>query len=633
MTKRIYFLLTAVVLCCGRLPGQIAVTGYNHVALAVKDLNVSARFYREVMGLTPVEVPENLKAIRYWFKVAPGQELHLLAGRVDPVANNDRNGAHFSITIPNADPVEAYLKKIALPYVRQKRFDGAFQIFITDPDGYVIELNEPKVVPDAPKIAHEMKAIGDFDHHGDIGKVRHEGATDYDPSTQTYRLRGSGSNIWFKKDELQYAWKHQTGNFILQAQGGLVGQGVDPHRKFGWMVRTSLDTNAAMVCATVHGDGLTAIQFRKQAGMNIEEVKAPVKMPDIIQLERRGRSFFLSVAHFGEPFWTVEVPDFDLPQELHAGLFVCAHNADVVEEAWFSNVRVIVPVKNNFTPYRDYIGSNLESIDVNTGQRSILYSENAPLQAPNWTNDGQSLIYNKSGVMYRWDFATGKSMEIPTGKVRQNNNDHVLSFDGKMLGLSSSSGAPEQGSLVYTVPLEGGEPQLITPLGPSYLHGWSPDNKWLTYTGRRNDEYDIYKVRSKGGKEIRLTNTQGLDDGSEYSPDGKFIYFNSTRSGMMQLWRMNTDGKKQVQLTNDGFNNWFPHVSPDGKWIVFLSYSSEIQPDQHPFYQHVYLRKMPADGSAPPVVIAYFYGGQGSINTPSWSRDGKQVAFVSNTGM
>jgi TolB protein len=631
--KRIVFLLTACLLCRFAASGQIAVTGYNHVALAVKDLDASTLFYKEVVGLKPVPVPENLKAIRSWFYIGPGQELHLLAGRVHPVANNDRNGAHYSITIPNADPVEAYLKKLGLPYHRQQRFDGAFQIFIADPDGYVIELNEPKVAPKTASVVYPTVKMGVFDHAGDVGDVRRKGSATYDSVAQTYRLRGAGSNIWFKKDEFQYAWKFQTGNFILQTRAGLVGPGVDPHRKFGWMARASLDTNAAMVCATVHGDGLTAIQFRKQAGANVEEVKSPVKMPDILQLERRGRSFFMSVARFGEPFWTVEVPDFDFPPELHVGLFVCSHHADAVEEAWFDNVRTITPAKPNFVPYREYIGSHLETVDITTGQRRILYSENASLQAPNWTNDNKALIYNKGGLLYRRDFATGKSAEIPTGTVRQNNNDHVLSFNGKMLGLSSSSGTPEQGSLIYTVPVEGGDPKLITPDGPSYLHGWSPNGKWLTYTARRKDnEYDIYKIPAAGGKEIQLTTTPGLDDGSEFSPDGKYIWFNSVRSGRMQLWRMDADGKNQTQRTFDAFNNWFPHLSPDGKWVVFLSYQLDVKPDDHPFYRHVYLRKMPADGSAPPQVIAYFYGGQGSINTPSWSPDGKSVAFVSNSG-
>lgn len=143
--KKTYALSIFFILLLQALPAQIPVTGYNHVALAVKDIQESAKFYGEFMGLERIEVPEHLKAIRSWFKIAPGQELHLLAGRTFPVTNNDPNLAHFSLTIPGADPVEAYLKEKNYPYLRQQRFDGAWQIYITDPDGYFIELNEPKV--------------------------------------------------------------------------------------------------------------------------------------------------------------------------------------------------------------------------------------------------------------------------------------------------------------------------------------------------------------------------------------------------------------------------------------------------------------------------------------------------------
>ncbi len=124
----------------------IAILSYNHVGLAVKDLKTSVAFYRDIIGLSPLDVPDNMLAIRRWFRVAPGQELHLLLGRENPVANNDKNGAHFSLSIPtnSADEIEAFLKEKNVLYHRQKRFDGAYQIYVTDPDGYVIELNEPK---------------------------------------------------------------------------------------------------------------------------------------------------------------------------------------------------------------------------------------------------------------------------------------------------------------------------------------------------------------------------------------------------------------------------------------------------------------------------------------------------------
>ncbi len=125
----------------------IPIQSYNHVGLYVKNLKESAKFYREIVGLQPLNVPDNLVAIRRWFQIAPGQELHLLLGRNEPVTNNDKNGGHFSWTIPakSADSIEAYLKEKGIAYHRQQRFDGAYQIYITDPDGYVIELNEPKV--------------------------------------------------------------------------------------------------------------------------------------------------------------------------------------------------------------------------------------------------------------------------------------------------------------------------------------------------------------------------------------------------------------------------------------------------------------------------------------------------------
>jgi Tol biopolymer transport system component len=474
--------------------------------------------------------------------------------------------------------------------------------------------------------------VGVFDNHNDVGAVQHAGSATYDSLAQQYTVSGSGANIWGANDQFHFLWKRMSGDFILQARGAFIGKGVDPHRKWGWMIRNSLDSSAAMASVHIHGDGLAAFQYRKERGSNIEEKRSAITAPDVIQLERRGNTYIMSVARFGDPFTETQLDSLSLSDEVYVGLFVCAHNNDVVEQAVFSNVRLIVPAGKDLVPYRHYLGSHIETMDVTTGQRQVVYSEPVSLQAPNWTPDGKTLIYNSKGLMYRLDLGTQKPEVIPTGNVKANNNDHVLSFDGKMLGLSSSSADPKWGSIVYTVPVQGGTPKQITPTGPSYLHGWSPDGKWLTFTGQRNNEFDIYKIPSGGGKEIRLTTTPGLDDGAEYTPNGKYIYFNSVRSGTMQLWRMKPDGSSQEQVTNDEYNNWFPHISPDGKWIAFLSFMPDVKPEEHPFYKHVYLRLMPVSGGTPKV-IGYVYGGQGTINTPSWAPDSKRIAFVSNTDM
>ncbi|HUF10306.1 MAG TPA: hypothetical protein VMO47_13380 [Rhodothermales bacterium] len=474
--------------------------------------------------------------------------------------------------------------------------------------------------------------IGWFDGQGDVGDVEIPGSSTYDPLSQEYTVVGSGTNMWYGEDEFQFVWKRITGDFIVRAHARFEGEGVNEHRKLGWIARSSLEPDSPYVDAAVHGDGLTSLQYRREKGADTEEVQSTAQAPDVIQLERTGDRYVMSVAKFGEPFLRWELSDIDLGDELYVGLFITAHDSTVSETAVFSNVRIVLPPGPGFVPYQNYLASNLEVLDVDTGRREIVYRHPQSIQAPNWTPDGKSLIFNGDGLLYKFDLFTRVPVPIDTDFAKRNNNDHVLSFDGKMLAISHHPEEHNGQSIVYVVPVEGGIPRKVTNEGPSYLHGWSPDGKWLTYTAQRNGEYDIYKIPTEGGEEVRLTTTPGLDDGSEYSPDGRYIYYNSVRSGTMQLWRMKPDGTGHEQLTDDGLNNWFPHISPDGKRMVFISYLPDVAPSDHPFYKQVYLRMMPADGGEP-TVIAYLYGGQGTINVPSWAPDSKRIAFVSNTGL
>ncbi len=479
--------------------------------------------------------------------------------------------------------------------------------------------------------------LGVFEHHADIGSPKLAGRATYNAATQEYRLTAGGYNVWFERDEMHFAWRMMRGDFILQARAEFVGTGVDPHRKAGVMIRDGLGEDAPYVDAVVHGDGLTSLQFRRTKGGATEQIESTVKGADVIQIERRGNTYTFSAARFGDPYSSIKIADVPLGDEVQVGLFLSSHNPDVIEHVIFHDVRLTRTAKPDFRPYRDYIGSQLELLDVRTGRRQMIYRSQQPFEAPNWTPDGLALIYNTSGTnpdtrgrLYRFDLATRQSQLLDTGFAIRNNNDHVLSFDGTMMGISDQS-TDKGESTIFTVPVAGGVPKRITPLTPSYLHSWSPDGKFLVYTGGRNGEFDIYKIPSDGsGPEIRLTTAKGVDDGPEFTPDGKYIYFNSVRSGKMQIWRMTPDGKNQERVTNDEFNNWFPHISPDGKWIAMISYGDDIEPADHPYYKQVYLRLMPIEGGTPKV-IAYVYGGQGTINVPSWSPDGTTIAFVSNS--
>ncbi|QJC53528.1 TolB family protein [Paenibacillus albicereus] len=273
------------------------------------------------------------------------------------------------------------------------------------------------------------------------------------------------------------------------------------------------------------------------------------------------------------------------------------------------------------------VASVLETIDVSTGERRALGEFEALIEAPNWTPDGKRLIVNCGGRLYAYELESGAAEEIPSGVAVRCNNDHVLSPDGRSLAVSHHTEGDGH-SRVYILPAEGGEPRLVTPLGPSYLHGWSPDGRTLAYCAERGGTYDVYVIGTEGGEERRLTDTPGLDDGPEYAPDGR-LWFNSTRTGLMQLWRMEPDGSGQRQMTfDDDRNSWFPHPSPDGRLVAYLAYRrGDVEPADHPPNRQVELRLLPAEGGESRL-LAELFGGQGTINVHSWSPDSRELAFV-----
>ena len=463
--------------------------------------------------------------------------------------------------------------------------------------------------------------VGLFESHSDVGTVLHPGSVDYDAAKKTYTISGSGENMWLGKDAFQFVWKKMSGDVTLTADISFLTKSGNEHKKAVLVFRQTLDEDSVYVDVAAHASGLTSLQFRDEKGGTTYQIQSSLSAPPRLQIAKRGDYVYMSLApDAGEPKFAGGGVRIPLQGSFYVGLGVCSHDKDVVETAVFSNVKLTQPAATG----QPVLYSTLETISTNPADRRVNYIEQGHFEAPNWTRDGKAFLFNRDGHIERLEVGGDKPAVIDTGIANRCNNDHGISPDGTQLAISDNSQEDHE-SEVYVLPIGGGTPKQITHHTPSYWHGWSPDGRTLAFVGQRNGDFDIYAIPAAGGDETRLTTAKGLDDGPEYSPDGKYIYFNSERTGHMQIWRMKPDGSEQEQVFSDDLNNWFPHISPDGKWMVFLTYGADVT--GHPQNKDVMLRLLSlADKKIS--VLAKFFGGQGTINVPSWSPDSKNVAYV-----
>jgi Tol biopolymer transport system component len=424
--------------------------------------------------------------------------------------------------------------------------------------------------------------------------------------------------MWSNHDEFHFVWKRVSGNQTIEAATQFVGEGKSPFRKSCLIIRQTLNSDSAYAGIVVHGDGVSAFQYRDTKGGTSHETQIPTRRPESIRLARN-EDYVL--AYLNDAFSGASIR-LELKEPYYIGIGVCARNEDAIESAIFSRVSI-----NTLETGAGTLMSSLETVEISNTNRRIVHVFEDHIEAPNWTPDGKDLVYNSNGLLYKMLWTGGTPDQINTDFATRCNNDHGISPDGQSIVISDQSQDDNQ-STIYTLPFAGGKPKRITQGTPSYWHGWSPNGKTLAYCAQRDGKYGIFTIPIEGGQETRLTTAEvgKLDDGPDYSPDGKHIYFNSDRSGKMQIYRMNTDGSEVEPVTNDNRNNWFGHVSPDGKWMVYLSYEPDVK--GHPANQDVMLRLHNlGDGTEKDLVK--LFGGQGTINVPSWSPDSKRVAFVS----
>ena len=429
--------------------------------------------------------------------------------------------------------------------------------------------------------------------------VLDETAARYRELAEELEKAGAGLLIHNEKEDICIRVNGKTAyEYLLEACGEKVGAEVD----VGWMYCGGVDPEEFL---WAHADRVKAVHKKD---MKITGQEAPLG---------KGMVDLKACFQFARANGALQIVDMDaatLEDTCRAGKMLSGWTGD-----------------------RDNTDSILCTMDVETGEETVLHEFPGIIEAPNWLNDGNTLLYNADGKIYRYEIDKDHVEQVDTGFCVQCNNDHVPSPDNQLLAVSCMPPELTDGtyeSHIYVLPMTGGEPKDLTGPGLSYLHGWSPDGKELAYCAFRKKpeeetmRIEICTIPSDGGEETCLTDGKGYNDGPEYSPDGKHIWFNSTRSGLMQVWRMNRDGSGLTQMTDFDANNWFGHVSPDGKHVIYLTFAKgELEPNEHLPNMYVSLGMMDYDGQNKKKVLDLF-GGQGSINVNSWAPDSRRIAYV-----
>ncbi len=390
--------------------------------------------------------------------------------------------------------------------------------------------------------------IGEFEKAEDIGNPKIKGSSSYNTENQTYTLKGGGSNIWFNHDEFHFLYKKLKGDFMLTANFQLIGnEDGNGHRKTGWMIRESTDHDAVSVNSCLHGDGLVVLQWRLMRGAYMRDPEEEIFFPKqyfgetIIQLERIGKTITMRMAHPGEPLedmGSVTLPE--LKDEVLIGPYALAHDPDDIQEARIWNVSMVKPVAPSWHPNRlvktisrddILLNSKIETIEIKTGKRNVVYEENTKLESPYFDPSGSTIFFKKNGQKNEVNLKTKKSNLSNSGsEIIDKINDGSYTYFTK--GTNSTNQIwRKKGEM---------ESQLTWDLDHAWFPHVSPDGKHLAYLSFPHDakpteavsyqRVSIKVLPLDGGGPRTVAyfyGGKGSFENYSWSPDGKSLVFMS----------------------------------------------------------------------------------------------------------
>ena len=170
-----------------------------------------------------------------------------------------------------------------------------------------------------------------------------------------------------------------------------------------------------------------------------------------------------------------------------------------------------------------------------------------------------------------------------------------------------------------------GEHPLLAVRDVDYDAVWAPDGRSIVFTSDRDGSADLYRVAADGSGLEKLTDNLAYDDQAAFSPDGAQLVFVSSRNGgFAHLWTMDLQTRRVKPLTSGAGGDFRPSWSPDGKWIAFSSTRASAIPFAHGRWEHLQLADVHVirpDGSGLKRITAHgnFCG------SPKWSADNRHV--------